>query len=288
MRSFWGGRSATEPTQDKLILDASHIVRGVKISIITVCYNSAATVRGTIESVLSQSYSNVEHVIVDGGSTDRTLKILAEYQGRIARVISEPDQGLYDAMNKGIRAATGEVIGILNSDDFFEAPDVLANVADEFAASPDTDIVFGDVVFVRPGDLDAVVRHYSSRRFRRWKLRFGWMPPHPATFVRSGVYDRCGGYCLDYKIAADYEMFVRWLLRYRLNFRRLDRVIVRMRTGGASTAGLRSSLVLNAEIVRACRENGVYTNLAFVLSKLPFKLLELKPRTSNERPFRRS
>jgi glycosyltransferase involved in cell wall biosynthesis len=259
----------------------------LRISVITTSFNSGATIRDTVESVLLQSYKNVEHIIVDGGSKDGTLGIIGEYQGRIARVISEPDEGLYDAMNKGIRAATGEIIGILNSDDFFEARDVLADVADAFAASPDTDIVFGDVVFVRPGDLDAVVRHYSSRRFRRWKLRFGWMPPHPATFVRSGVYDRCGGYCLDYKIAADYEMFVRWLLRYRLNFRRMDRVIVRMRTGGASTAGLRSSLVLNSEIVRACRENGVYTNLALVLSKLPFKLLELKRRAPTNRPFTR-
>jgi glycosyltransferase involved in cell wall biosynthesis len=120
--------------QDRLNVDAIHIVCGVKISVITVCYNSAATVRCTIESALSQSYSNVEHVIVDGGSTDHTLKIIAEYQGRIARGISEPDQGLYDAMNKGIRAATGEVIGILNSGKFFEAPNVLAEVADEFAA----------------------------------------------------------------------------------------------------------------------------------------------------------
>ena len=136
-------------------------------------------------------------------------------------------------------------------------------------------MVFGDVVFVDPEQREKVVRYYSAGHFRSWKLRFGWMPPHPATFVRKELYDRSGGYRKDFSIAADYEMFVRWLLKLRAKFVSIDRVLVTMRAGGVSTAGPKSSWLLNREIVRACRENGVYTNLVLVLSKIPFKLLEL-------------
>lgn len=254
----------------------------MKISIITVCYNSEATIRDTIESVLAQSHPDVEHIIVDGASTDGTLQVIDEYRGRIAKVISEPDRGLYDAMNKGVQAASGDVIGILNSDDFLEDEHVVAHVADCFTEHAAVDMVFGDVVFVEPHDLNVVFRYYSSAHFRPWKLRFGWMPPHPATFVRKEAYDRCGLYSLRYKIAADYEMFVRWLLKHKLRYRRIDRVMVRMRAGGVSTSGLKSSLLLNREIVGACRLNGVYTNLGLVLTKLPFKVLEFVRRPALE------
>lgn len=255
----------------------------VKISIITVCYNSVGTIRNTIESVLSQTHKDVEYILVDGGSNDGTLAIIEEYKDAISRLVSEPDSGIYDAMNKGIALASGEVVGILNSDDYFEDDRVLADVASDFAADPGADIVFGNVVFVRPDDLHKVVRYYDSSRFRPWKLRFGWMPPHPATFVRRQIYRNHGLYRTDYAIASDYEMFVRWLLVHRLRYRRLDRVLVRMRMGGVSTGGLRSSLLLNREIVRACRANGVYTNLPLVLCKLPVKLLELAKRPAQKR-----
>jgi glycosyltransferase involved in cell wall biosynthesis len=247
----------------------------MKISIITVCYNSAATIRDTLESVLSQTYPNIEYIIVDGASTDATLAIIAEYRDRIAHLISEPDRGLYDAMNKGIRAATGDVIGILNSDDFYENNTVISDVAACFTANPHSDLIFGDIVFVNPAQLDTITRHYRAHHFRAWKLRFGWMPPHPATFIRQQAYQSVGLYALDYKISADYEMFVRMLLVKRLNFTRLDKVLVRMRAGGVSSAGIRSNIRLNAEIVKACRTNGIYTNIALVLTKIPFKLLEL-------------
>lgn len=250
----------------------------MKISIITVCYNSAATIRDTIESVLSQTYLDIEYIIVDGASTDHTLEIVNEYRGRIARVVSEPDRGVYDAMNKGIRMAAGDVVGILNSDDIYENENVIATIAAALSEQPSADMVFGDVVFATQNDLDRVVRYYRSAHFRRWKLRFGWMPPHPATFVKKSVYDRLGLYGLDYKIAADYEIFVRWLLLNKLEYRRVETVLVRMRTGGLSTAGWRSSLLLNKEIVQACRRNGVYTNLPLVLTKIPFKLMELQRR----------
>jgi len=250
------------------------------ISIITVCFNSAATIRDTIESVLSQSYANIEYIVVDGASTDGTVDIIHEYDKDIARIISEPDDGIYDAMNKGISSATGDIVGILNSDDFFESPDTIQHVVDGFRKGPHVDIVFGDIVFVSPDDLRTVKRFYSSKRFRPWKLRFGYMPPHPGTFVRKEAYDKVGLYRLDYCISADYEMFVRWLIIAKLPYRRIEKVLVHMRPGGLSTSGLKSIITLNREIIRACVENGLYTNWLFILPKVPFKLLEFvrKPR----------
>ncbi|WP_315337163.1 glycosyltransferase family 2 protein [Pseudomonas grimontii] len=246
----------------------------MKISIITVSYNSATTIRDTIESVIGQSFNNVEYIVVDGASKDSTMAIVNEYSDKISKIVSEPDKGIYDAMNKGIALATGDVIGILNSDDFYESDDVLESVFECFSSSPDSQLIFGDVVFVKSDDLETVTRFYGAEHFRPWKLRFGWMPPHPATFVRAGAYKEIGPYSVKYKISADYEMFVRLLLVHQYNFSRLDKVLVRMRAGGVSTSGIRSSLRLNKEIVDACRRNGIYTNIFMVLSKIPFKLLE--------------
>lgn len=247
----------------------------LSVSIITVCFNSEATIRGTLESVGAQSYDKIEHVVVDGASKDQTLSIVDEYRSRLGKVISEPDRGLYDAMNKGIQAATGDIVGILNSDDFFESEESIAEVVRVFEHYPEVDVVFGDVVFVAPDDLQKITRYYRCRHFRPWKLRFGWMPAHPATFVRASSYTKAGDYRLDMRISADYEMFVRWLLVEKLKWEYLPRVLIRMRSGGVSTSGFKSSIRLNREIVRACRDNGIYTNLLLVLSKIPFKLLEL-------------
>lgn len=247
----------------------------LSVSVITVSFNSEATIRGTLESVRNQNYENIEHVVVDGASKDQTISIVNEYREGLGTVISEPDQGLYDAMNKGVSASTGDIIGILNSDDFFESDDVIAAVVKVFENHPEIDVVFGDVVFVEPKNLEKITRYYRSGHFRPWKLRFGWMPAHPATFVRTSAYKRVGMYRQDMRISADYEMFVRWLLVEKLRYEYLPRVLVRMRSGGVSTSGVKSSIRLNREIVRACRDNGVYTNILFVLSKIPFKLMEL-------------
>ncbi|MFA7942787.1 glycosyltransferase family 2 protein [Pseudomonas brenneri] len=253
----------------------------MKISIITVSYNSESTIRDTIESVLAQTYPNIEYIIVDGASKDNTMGIVSEYSGSIAKVVSEPDKGIYDAMNKGIALATGDVVGILNSDDFYENTTALATVAAAFTKNPASALVYGDVVFVEPDNLQQVTRFYSAAHFRAWKLRFGWMPPHPGTFIRSTVYRDVGPYSLLYKISADYEMFVRLLLGKRLQYSHINQVLVRMRSGGVSTSGVRSSLRLNREIVQACRRNGIYTNLLMVLSKIPFKLMEFVKRSTS-------
>lgn len=247
----------------------------MKVSIITVSYNSASTIKDTIESVASQTYDNIEYIVIDGNSKDKTMDIVTSYSNVIDNVVSEPDKGIYDAMNKGVQLATGDIVGILNSDDFYETTTVIEDIVEHFKNNKSSDVVFGDVVFVEPNDLKKVVRHYSSKKFKAFKLRFGWMPPHPATFIRKSVYDKYSLYKLGYKISADYEMFVRLLMVAKLPFSRINKVIVRMRSGGASTDGIQSSITLNKEIVKACRENGIYTNLFIVLLKMPFKLLEL-------------
>ena len=256
----------------------------MKVSIITVSYNSEDTIRGTIESVLSQDYSDIEYIIVDGASSDGTIAIVNEYRDRITHIVSEPDSGMYDAMNKGISIASGEIIGILNSDDFFETAMSVSAVVGASKDKPEAEVLFGDVVFVNPDDLKRVIRFYSASHFKPWKLKFGWMPPHPATFIRASAYQKAGNYSLDYKISADYEMFVRLLLVHRLSYARIDKVLVRMRAGGVSTAGIASSYRLNSEIVQACKRNGIYTNIFMVLSKIPFKLFELfkRPGTSSK------
>jgi glycosyltransferase involved in cell wall biosynthesis len=237
-----------------------------------------------VESVLTQTHKDIEYIVVDGASTDNTLSVLQRYSNKIDSLISEPDDGIYDAINKGIDLATGDVIGILNSDDFFESTGSIQEIVNAFELNPTADIIFGDVVITDSIDTSVTKRYYSSQKFKPWKLRFGWMPPHPATFARKSAYEKCGQYRLSYQISADYEMFVRWLLVANLSYNRIDRVLVRMRKGGLSSSGIKSSILLNREIVRACVSNGVYTNFLFLLAKIPFKLLELVRKPKPIRP----
>ena len=252
----------------------------MKISIITVCYNSEKTIRDTIESVLCQTYPEIEYIVIDGSSSDNTLNIVNDYRDKISKIISEPDKGIYDAMNKGLKNSTGDVVGILNSDDFFENCAVISDVAKHFKYNPSSSLLIGDVVYVDPYDTEKITRFYSSKNFQPFKLRFGWMPPHAATFIKADVYERVGNYCTDYKISADYELFVRMLFVHNLTYSRLNKVLVRMRSGGVSTSGLKNSFLLNTEIVKACNDNGVYTNIVLVLMKIPLKLLEFVRRPS--------
>ena len=236
-------------------------------------FNSAVTIRDTIESVLGQDYPSIEYIIVDGGSTDATMRVVSEYEGRISTVISEPDRGIYDAMNKGIRAATGDLVCKLNSDDVYASSRAVRELVTCVQESG-ADTVFADLVVVDPSDMDRMVRYYKSSRFRPERLRYGWMPAHPTFVAKRALFDEWGLYSLDYRIAADYEMMVRLLYRARVSYAYLPRVVVKMRAGGVSTSGVRSSWLLNNEIVRACRQNGLDTNLLLVLLKIPAKLLE--------------
>lgn len=250
------------------------------VSIITVCFNSSATIRETIESVLSQDYANIEYIIVDGGSTDGTLEIIGEYRDRIQTVISEPDRGIYDAMNKGLRVARGAVVGVLNSDDLYADSHVVTELIGALQQA-DVDAVFADLVYVDQLDKSRVRRYYDSSRWSPERFRFGWMPAHPTLFVKRERYARCGPFSLDYQIAADFEMLVRLFHRDRTTYTYLNRPVVMMRVGGVSTRGLRQNLIINMEIVRACRANGIWTTLPLVLLKVPAKLLGLRWRNGS-------
>ena len=245
----------------------------MKISIITVCYNSQAFIASAINSVLSQDVGYIEYIIIDGASKDGTVSIVESFGGRVMHFVSEPDKGIYDAMNKGLALASGDVIGILNSDDFYPNPSVIADVVQAFADNPDVDMVLGNVDFVHPDDLTRPVRFYSSFNFKPWQMRFGFMPAHPAAFIKRTAYERVGPYKLGYKIGADFEWFVRAFLLHKLSYVKLNKTLVRMREGGVSTSGLKSYWVSSKEQLRALRENCVYSNLAFVVIRLPIKFL---------------
>lgn len=244
----------------------------MKISIITVTLNSALTIEDCLASVASQTYP-VEHIIVDGASTDNTLEIVHRISPS-ARIFSEPDKGIYDAMNKGIHIATGDIVGILNSDDFYAGPQVIERVTASFLESGAA-ALFADLVYVRPNNLNRIVRYYSGAGLTPDKFAWGWMPPHPTFFVRRELYEHYGVFRTDYEIAADYELTARFLVRYKMPYVYLPEVIVRMRTGGASTRSLRSNWILNREILRACSENGIHTNYMKVYSKYFHKVIQL-------------
>lgn len=241
-------------------------------------FNSAATIAHCMQSVLDQSYSNIEYIVVDGLSKDNTLNIVREFEPLFAgkmRWISENDNGIYDAMNKGLHMATGDVVGILNSDDFFTDNDVIEKVAQSFT-DDNIDAVYGDVHFVRETNLSRCVRYYSSAGFRPWWLRFGIMPAHPSFYARKEVFQKAGLYKTDYKIGGDFEMMVRLFKRFDIKTKYLPMVFVTMRMGGASTKNVGSRLTLLREDTRACRENGVYTHPLLICLKYFYKVLEFR------------
>ena len=248
------------------------------ISIITATFNSAKTLKDTIQSVLRQTNKDFEYLIIDGGSTDETIDIVksyeSEFSGRL-KWVSEKDQGIYDAMNKGIKMASGDVVGILNSDDYFTSDDILQTVDNAFK-SHEIDAIYGDIHFIRDGNPQKCVRYYSSRMFRPFWLRFGFMPAHPSFYCKREVFEKAGLYSLDYKIGADYEMMVRLFKKYRIMSQYINKDFVTMRTGGASNNNVRSRITLINEDVKACKENWVYTNSLFVMIKYLYKVFEFR------------
>ena len=250
----------------------------MKVSIITVSYNSAQTLGDTMKSVLEQTYHDIEYIVVDGGSTDNTIGIIQQYESQFGdrmKWVSEKDNGIYDAMNKGIQMATGDVVGILNSDDFFTASDVIERMVAGFD-SDNIDAVYGDIHFIHDGNPEKCVRYYSSKPFRPLFLRFGFMPAHPSFYCRRALFDKAGLYKTDYKIGSDYEMMVRLFLVHKIRAKYLPIDFVTMRTGGASTRNVRSRLQLIQDDVRGCRENGIYTNPLMISMKFWYKIFQLK------------
>lgn len=256
----------------------------MKISIITVTYNSARTLRDTIESVLNQTHPDIEYIIMDGGSKDGTIEIIREYEpkfnGRL-KWVSRKDRGMYDAMNNGIKMATGDVVGIINSDDFYHRDDIIAKVNEVFENN-DIEAVYGDVRFVNEKNPDKTVRYYSSKNFAPWRFRWGFMPAHPTFFTYKRNFDKYGYYKNSYYIAADYELLTRFLYTNKLEAMYLPEDFMKMRTGGRSTASWRSNILINEEIIRACKENGIWTCMPMLFLKYFIKVFELINTQSNK------
>ncbi len=242
----------------------------MKISVITAVFNNREHIAEAIDSVLAQSHADVELIVVDGGSSDGTLEVLRSYGDRISVLVSEPDRGIYDALNKGLKLASGEVVGFLHSDDLFADTDALARVASGFL-SEDIDAVYGDLIYVRRDNTQSIVRRWKSGTFTLGRLREGWMPPHPAFYARRSVYERLGGFDTSYRIAADYDCMLRFLSS-GIKVVYVPQVLVKMRLGGASNRSLKNVIQKSREDYRALRENrvgGLVTLACKNFSKLP-------------------
>jgi len=245
----------------------------MKISVITATYNAEKTIEEALLSVRNQTHPEREHIVIDGASRDGSMGIVKRYAPHLAHVVSEPDRGVYHAMNKGIALASGEVVGFLNADDIYAHDGVLVRVAAAFDTEA-LDAVYADAAFVSPEDSQQVVRRYSSARFRPDRIAWGWMPAHPALFVRRSLFEHFGPFNPEYRIAGDFEWIARVFSNPGIRYRYLPEEFIRMRTGGISTSGWRNTLLLNQEVLRACRENGIPTNWLKLLSKYPAKALE--------------
>lgn len=231
----------------------------MKISIITAVRNGASSIRDCIESVLKQSYKDIEYLIIDGGSTDGTLEVVKRYETRITQIISEPDNGIYDALNKGLCLATGEIVGFLHADDLYAHEHVLENVVQVMAESG-VDSCYGDMVYVGRNNPEKVVRYWRSCPFQEGLFQRGWMPPHPTFFVRRLVYDRYGTFNTSFKNSADYELMLRFLVKHKISTSYIPEVMVKMRTGGHSNVSFRNRLRAHLEDHRAWRINGLKVN----------------------------
>lgn len=228
------------------------------LTLITATYNSSSTIADTLRSVANQTYAPIEHLIIDGLSKDHTLDIVGTFS-HVSKVVSEKDKGIYDAMNKGIALASGEVVGILNSDDFYAREDVIALVMREFE-DESVDLVYGDLQYVHPKEIKQVVRTWKAGRLGPRSFHYGWMPPHPTVFVRKRVYETYGNFNLHLKTAADYELMLRFLLKHQVKSAYVPQVLVKMRTGGASNATIMSRIRANQQDKQAWVINGLKPN----------------------------
>lgn len=242
----------------------------MKVSIITTCYNRATTIRGAIESVLSQDYDDVEYIVVDGASTDGSVEIINDYREQIAKIVSEPDHGMYEAINKGIRMATGDVIGLLHSDDMLYASDTVSKIVSRIQETG-ADFLYGNGLFVNAENTDKVVRNWIGGDYRLWKVRHGWLPLHPTCYIRREAMSRRGLYNETYRIAADSDLLFRYLLGGELSVAYLNEYIVRMRMGGMSTDSKKRKQMWQEDI-RMYRSHGMnptITKIEKMLWKIP-------------------
>ena len=246
----------------------------MKVTLITACYNSAATIRDTLASVNAQTHPDIEHIVIDGASQDDTLTIVRELGRRVAKVVSEKDGGIYNAMNKGIALATGDIVGIINSDDFYADADVIARVGKAFAESG-ADCVFGDLEYVDPRDTRKVRRRWKSQPYAPGAFQRGWHPAHPTFFVRRELYQRLGTFDESLRISSDYELMLRFLERGKAKSAYLPSVLVKMRDGGVSNRTLANIFKANVECYRSFAKNGLKASPLVMLRKPFSKLLQV-------------
>jgi glycosyltransferase len=243
----------------------------MKFSLITASFNNQSTIKQTIESILSQSYKQIEYIIIDGNSTDGTKEIIASFSSRISKFVSEKDSGIYDALNKGIAMATGDIIGFLHADDTYASPEILENVAAAFAQSPDIWAVYGDLQIVSQNDTSKVIRKWKSQPFQKSLLAKGWMPAHPTLFFRRAVYEKYGPFNTSYRIAADYDFILRVFSQHLFSAVYIPQVFINMRLGGASTGNLKNLIQKSKEDYLILRRNKI-GNLITLLLKIFSKL----------------
>ena len=256
----------------------------MKVSIITVCFNSAEIIEDTIRSVLSQNYEDTEYIIVDGGSTDGTLDILKKYRDRIHKYISEPDDGIYHAMNKGIKLSTGDIVGFLNAGDFYAVETAILQIATSFQKN-DCEVVYGDLEYVAENNPGKTVRRWISQPYQDSLFRKGWHPPHPTFFAQKSAFDKYGAFDLSYNIGADYELMLRFLQKYNIKTEYIPHVLVKMRNGGISNRNLLYIIKANIECFRAWRDNGLKISPFIIFKKPASKLIQYitkYPKSSKE------
>ncbi len=245
----------------------------MKVTIITVCFNSQDTIEDTIKSVISQTYNNYEYVVIDGGSTDDTNKIISRYKKYINTFISEKDVGIYDAINKGIKKSTGEIVSILHSDDTFYDNKTIQKVASYFKSNLSLDCLIGDTIIIKKNS-QKVIRKYKANFFNKWMLYIGFSPPHPSTFIKKKIYDNYGFYNKNYTIAGDFDFFVRIFLKANINFKIVDENFVLMKYGGKSTVSIKSNFTSSKEMIKSLKESNLYANWFFILLRFPIKLIQ--------------
>lgn len=249
----------------------------MKVSVITVCYNSEKTIERTLRSVLSQTYQDIEYIVIDGKSTDQTLRIAEKFRSHITQLISESDNGIYEAMNKGLQITTGEIVCFLNSDDIYESNKTIERVVKRFQENQ-IDALFGGVSFFHESTPSKVSRVYKFDHFDLSKFSYGWMPAHPATFIRKNLIKHNGLFDPSFQIAGDFDYLLRMFKNFKFNYECSKDIYVRMQMGGVSDRNLAAKMILNKEIFFSCNKNGIKTNFLKILFRYPFKLMEFVTR----------
>ncbi len=245
----------------------------IKISIVTIVFNDAENILETLNSVRNQDYENIEYIVIDGDSIDGTKEIIEKNLQHIDKFFSEKDEGIYDALNKGIHHASGEYIGFLHSGDFFHGNDVISSLALNIEREG-CDAIFSNLDIIHPKDTKKIIRHYTGNNFSLLKLRMGIMPPHPTFYCKKDIYEKVGKYTTKYRVSSDYEMMVRMFYVERIKYFYLDKTTVKMRSGGESNNGIKGQIQQNMEIYDAAKRNNFYTNYLLIACKIPLKLAQ--------------